>query len=61
MKEKTITIEIVNGLLEIFNIPKDIKIIVRDYDIEGSDKTHLQKDDSGHYCVINEYCYKNSN
>lgn len=55
MKEKTITIEIVNGLLEFFDIPEDVKIIVRDYDVEGEDKKNLQKDESGHYCFISEY------
>lgn len=52
---KTITIEIQDGILHIFDIPKDIKIIVRDYDTDGADPKHLQKDPEGIECFENIY------
>lgn len=59
-KETTITIEVVNGLLEFYNIPEEIKIIVKDYDVEGISKKDLKKDEAGYYYFITEYCHKDN-
>lgn len=53
--KKTITIEIHNGSLEIYDIPENIQIIVKDYDINGTDKAKLSGDRYGHPCLISEW------
>lgn len=55
LTKKTITIEIHNGLLEIYDIPEDVQIIVKDYDIEGTEKNKLSGDKYGHPCLIQEW------
>jgi hypothetical protein len=49
-KSKTITIEIQDGLLNIFNIPEGITIVVRDYDTDGADPETLNQDSDGIDC-----------
>lgn len=52
---KTITIDIVNGLAELSEIPDGLRVIVRDYDIEGVDETRLDRDEDGLPCFIEVY------
>jgi hypothetical protein len=54
-KNKTILIEIADGLLEIQGIPKDVTVIVRDYDTDGADPKTLDKDSAGINCYESVY------
>jgi len=48
---RKIYIDVEGGLIqEIKDIPSDIEIIVRDYDVEGSDGDRITKDDQGREC-----------
>lgn len=50
--KKTIKIEIVNGIIDIKDIPRDVEIVVRDYDVEGLENINLTKDEDGFPCLI---------
>jgi len=47
MEEINIELRIDGGVIESYNIPKGVKVIVRDYDIEGVDPSVLEKDKEG--------------
>lgn len=49
--QKTITIILGGGLIqEIEGIPDDVRIVVRDYDVEGADEQELSADENGNEC-----------
>lgn len=51
----TITVEVVDGLLEVYDVPKNVRVVVRDYDVEGVEEELLLKDSDGYPCLITEY------
>lgn len=53
IKEIVITVE--GGVIQEIDNPTNHKIIVRDYDIEGSDEDALQEDDNGNEYIESEW------
>ena len=50
--QKTITVGVYGGLVQwIQGIPEDVRVVVRDYDIEGVDARDLSRDEGGDECV----------
>lgn len=47
---KRILVEIVNGLFDVRDVPAGIEVVVRDYDVEGSDGEGVTKDEDGMPC-----------
>lgn len=52
---KTITIELIDGMVEVYDIPPGVNVIVRDYDVEGVEESLLIKDEYGYPCLVTEY------
>ncbi len=50
--KKTITVGVYGGLVQwIQGIPADLRIVVRDYDVEGADEEDLTTDENGDKCA----------
>jgi len=50
--KKTITVGVYGGLVQwIQGIPKDVRVVVHDFDIDGSDAEHLSRDEQGQQCA----------
>lgn len=48
---KRILVNLINGLIEVENIPSGVEVVVRDYDIEGcGNDEKLVKDEDGIPC-----------
>ena len=49
--QKTVVLIVSDGIVEAKEIPKGVKVVVRDYDIEGYDREgeedHFHKDEGG--------------
>ena len=43
----TVVIIVLGGVVEVVESPSDVRVIVRDYDIEGIKKSRLKKDAEG--------------
>ena len=49
-KAKSIVIIMVkNGVVETLRKPKEVRLILRDYDIDGSEEKDIKKDEYGNY------------
>lgn len=54
--KKTITITVEGGLIQwIADIPDDVRIVVKDYDVEGADPSDLSRDENGDECLVSEW------
>ncbi len=52
MNKKTITVGVYGGMIQwIQGIPEDVRVVVRDYDIEGADPDDLSHDAEGNECI----------
>lgn len=50
--KKTITVGVHGGLVQwIQGIPENVRVVVRDYDVEGVDSADLSQDVEGHHCA----------
>lgn len=47
---KVVEVSLEGGLITDIKLPKGVKVIVRDYDIEGSDDERIAKDKAGRDC-----------
>ncbi|MBM3333350.1 hypothetical protein FJY63_01690 [Candidatus Sumerlaeota bacterium] len=54
---KRILIQIAGGVAEVVEKPAGIELIIRDYDVEGSDTETLDRDPGGNLCVEETYGY----
>jgi hypothetical protein len=45
MKIVRVTVE--GGVVQHVEVPEGVKVIVRDYDVEGPEADHLQRDENG--------------
>jgi hypothetical protein len=48
--EKTVIVTIEGGMVQHVEVPKGVRVIVRDYDTEGADADLVQKDENGDEC-----------
>jgi hypothetical protein len=55
MKKKTVVISIHGGVADIESLPDGIKVIIRDYDIDGADDESLVTRIDGEDCIVSEY------
>lgn len=47
-RQKIITITVEGGLIQwIAGIPDDVRIVLKDYDVEGADPSDLSRDENG--------------
>jgi len=54
--KKTITITVEGGVIQgIAGIPEDVRIVVKDYDVEGAEPNNLSHDENGNACVVSEW------
>jgi hypothetical protein len=44
---KRIFVNIVDGLVDVHDIPAGVEVVVRDYDVEGSDGSGVTMDEDG--------------
>ncbi len=52
MSKKAITVGVYGGVIQwIQGIPKDVRVVVYDYDIEGAGPEDLSQDDEGNECI----------
>ena len=52
MRKKTITVGVYGGLVQwIQGIPKDVRVVVHDYDIDSVGAEDLVRDENGDPCV----------
>ena len=52
---KTVIISVVGGVVSLVHKPKDVKLVVKDYDVEGIDREDLLIDDEGEEYVRIEF------
>ena len=45
MKIVRVTVE--GGVVQHIDVPKDVRVVVRDYDVEGTEEDQLEKDENG--------------
>lgn len=45
----TVTIMLRSGVVEIVDNPDNVEVILKDYDIDGTDATDESKDEHGYY------------
>lgn len=45
----TVEIHVSGGVAHLVGKPDDVKVIIRDYDVDGVDESVLTKDDDGDY------------
>ena len=43
----TVEIEVRGGVAEVISIPEGVRVILRDYDVEGCSSEHLDIDEDG--------------
>lgn len=57
MKKHQIIIGIEGGVASVdeTTIPKNIEIVIRDYDIDGADEERLSEDEEGNQCFVSVY------
>ena len=48
--KKTVIITVQGGVVQIVECPSDVQVVVKDYDIDGSEES-LQKDENGEQFV----------
>ena len=51
----TVEIEVRGGVAEVISIPEGVRVILRDYDVEGCSSEHLDIDEDGEECVEGIY------
>ena len=56
----TVEIEVRGGVAEVVGIPEGVRVILRDYDVEGCSSEHLDIDENGDECVEGIYTYSTS-
>lgn len=56
---KRILVNLINGLIDVENVPSGVEVVVRDYDIEGcGNDEKLVKDEDGIPCFESVYSFK---
>lgn len=51
-EKKAVTIGVHGGLVQwIQGIPKEVRVVVHDFDIDGVDAEYLSRDEQGQQCV----------
>ena len=49
MNEIIVHVTVEGGVIQHVECPRGVRVVVRDYDVDGSDKALLQRDDEGDY------------
>lgn len=44
---KTVRVTVEGGVIQHVEVPEDVTVVVRDYDVDGSDDEQFQQDENG--------------
>ncbi len=44
---KTVRVTVEGGVVQHIEVPKGVRVIVKDYDVEGCDESQLEHDENG--------------
>jgi hypothetical protein len=44
---KTVTVTVEGGVVQHIDIPEGVRVVVKDYDVEGCDEAELEEDENG--------------
>jgi hypothetical protein len=53
--DNKVIIQVRGGIADVVHLPPDVELLIRDYDIDGTDPDRLDLDDDGNLCVVSEY------
>ncbi len=56
MKIVQVTVE--GGVVQHVDVPEGLQVVVRDYDVDGTEADHLQQDDNGDQFIESIWEYK---
>lgn len=44
---KTVEVTVEGGVVQYIDVPQGVRVIVKDYDVEGCDQSDLEQDENG--------------
>jgi hypothetical protein len=50
-KPQVVVVTVEGGVVQNVECPEGVRVVVRDYDTEGTDADHLSRDEDGNECV----------